>query len=148
MRKQIVYMAGSGHSGSTLLGMMLGKHPEISDLGEANRLYISARAKKSIKPHLCGCGKSVKECYFWLKVTRELQKMYPSNSPFRLENFITCDPKNLTCLSEDDEEYLSRNVVPNNYMPRVNHIAMVVGSKQVLRLLTLLSKDVRANRLL
>jgi sulfotransferase family protein len=55
----LLYISSSGHSGSTLLDVLLGNHPSISSLGEVNRLSISPYTR------ICACGTVVARCTFW-----------------------------------------------------------------------------------
>ena len=63
----MVYITARGHSGSTLLEMMLGAHPALASLGELKALA----AKKS---NACRCGApSVLDCPFWKEVDARMQ---------------------------------------------------------------------------
>jgi hypothetical protein len=74
---RVIYIAGTSHSGSTLLDLMLNAHPEIIASGEVLKLnrQLSQRTsrKRSLAP--CSCGApTLWECPFWSKVdarTRE-----------------------------------------------------------------------------
>lgn len=58
----IVYVAGSGRSGSTLLDVLLNGHPDIVGLGEVHRLSLDPE-------HLaCGDGHPVNKSPFWHEV--------------------------------------------------------------------------------
>lgn len=62
-----IFILGNGRSGSSMLGMMLGAHPMINNIGEAYHLdkaFVSPAKKKIIKKEgLCGvCGK---DCCYW-----------------------------------------------------------------------------------
>lgn len=62
-----IFILGNGRSGSSMLGMILGSHPMITNIGEAYNLddsFISKEKKEIIKKQgLCGvCGK---KCGFW-----------------------------------------------------------------------------------
>jgi len=57
----VIYILSTGRSGSTILDLLLGMHPAIWTLGEAQMLPSEVR--ENLKP--CGCGKPVNECYFW-----------------------------------------------------------------------------------
>jgi hypothetical protein len=60
-RPTIIYIAGYGRSGSTLLDIILGAHPEATSLGEVGRLwelYYSDREP-------CSCGLKYCDCPFW-----------------------------------------------------------------------------------
>jgi hypothetical protein len=90
-RIPVVYVAGSGHTGSTLLALLLDSHPEICCVGET-----------SIKPPIvkrgggatqsCSCGVPVAQCPFWTRIFEhvrqrgyELGATYWSND-YRLRN--------------------------------------------------------------
>lgn len=57
----------AGHSGSTLLNLMLGGHPEAVPLGEITHL-----PKNLALNTLCQCGAPVRECGFWAEVLGRL----------------------------------------------------------------------------
>lgn len=61
---QLVYISGPGHSGSTLIDLLLNNSPEVQSLGEFHRLNLYAR--ENIEP--CTCGAKVAECPFWLSI--------------------------------------------------------------------------------
>lgn len=66
-RIKVLYIAGSGRSGSTLLERILGQFPALASIGELRHLWL-------LKPDqgvLCGCGAPVKECAFWNAVLSE-----------------------------------------------------------------------------
>lgn len=60
MKPVVFYIASSGHSGSTLLDMLLGGHPQASSVGEFHRLTLYARENE-----LCTCGVPIPDCDFW-----------------------------------------------------------------------------------
>jgi len=60
---RVVYLAGSGHSGSTLLDMILSAHSKIFGIGE---LYTLTMNRDFIP--VCTCGDSFNECPFWSSV--------------------------------------------------------------------------------
>ena len=45
----VVFVAGAGHSGSTLLGLALGAHPEIFYAGEANKSQLLSDANAPLR---------------------------------------------------------------------------------------------------
>lgn len=67
----LVYIMGHGYSGSTLLTVLLGAHPQIATIGE---LGIAEHAKQQTTPEqfLCSCRAPVRECEFWRRVRREM----------------------------------------------------------------------------
>lgn len=61
---RVVYIAGVGRSGSTVLDSVLGNHPQIQSVGELLRLSSDAW----IHNFYCSCGKRSDECPFWSAV--------------------------------------------------------------------------------
>ena len=63
----LVYIAGYGRSGSTLLDIVLGNHPEVVSLGEAGEFWGAYHATSS----RCSCNRRYQECSFWSRVGSE-----------------------------------------------------------------------------
>jgi hypothetical protein len=61
---RVLFIGGSGRSGSTLLDLILGQVPGAWPVGELS--YIWLRGLK--ENELCGCGRSFRECPFWMEV--------------------------------------------------------------------------------
>jgi hypothetical protein len=62
-----VYVAGSGHTGSTLLALLLDSHPEIACVGETS-VKPKIRRKGGQARQRCSCGAKVGDCAFWTRV--------------------------------------------------------------------------------
>lgn len=60
----IIYIAGSGRSGSTLLERTLGEMPGFVNVGE----LIDLPRRTVSKGERCGCGSAFAECPFWSRV--------------------------------------------------------------------------------
>lgn len=60
----VVYVAGVGRSGSTLLDLILGNHPEVESVGELAKVVGSAWVRREY----CACGERGPECPFWTQV--------------------------------------------------------------------------------
>ncbi len=143
-KAQLVYISGSGHSGSTLLNFLLGGHGKISALGEAHRIYLSAN--KSSKPHLCYCGKPVSDCLFWSSVSQELQKIIKGMPKDILKNLITTNPQNLDIR---DEIFLLKEPKPvssANYRLSNNRLTMLMGSRLLWETFSIISYEVKMNK--
>ena len=67
----IIYITGCGRSGSTLIDIILGNHPEIESLGELSNLISSGW----IKHEYCGCGKRGNNCPFWFDIRMTWNKL-------------------------------------------------------------------------
>ena len=62
MRK-IAYILSFGHSGSTLLSLILEQHKQTVSIGEFNN--FSKKLSKLPNDRLCSCGESVASCLLW-----------------------------------------------------------------------------------
>jgi hypothetical protein len=60
----VLYIGGSGRSGSTLLDRMLGQVPGMWSTGELARVWDSGARDNQ----LCGCGEPFLSCPFWVRV--------------------------------------------------------------------------------
>lgn len=67
-RIPLVYLLAASHSGSTLLAMLLGAHPEICSVGELKLTSLG-----DIRHYRCGCGELITGCPFWSAVAARLR---------------------------------------------------------------------------
>lgn len=70
-RIRVLFVAGTGRSGSTLVSNLLGSAPGIVSLGELRYLWERGLHERS----RCGCGLPVPECPFWRDV---IERAYPT----------------------------------------------------------------------
>jgi hypothetical protein len=73
---KIIYILGGGHSGSTLLDLILGSTPQSFSVGELMYVdfykgYKTAKSFRLVKGRLCTCGDHFDECAFWSNVKFE-----------------------------------------------------------------------------
>jgi hypothetical protein len=61
---RVVYIGGTGRSGSTLLARLLSGVPGVVAVGELR--YVLERGMT--QDHLCGCGRPFRACPFWAEV--------------------------------------------------------------------------------
>lgn len=61
---EVVYIAGIGRNGGTLLDRILGQVPYYFSLGEFKFVWL----KGVLRNELCNCGKPFRECPFWKEV--------------------------------------------------------------------------------
>ncbi len=66
-RTKVLYVAGFGRSGSTILSNSLGQIEGFFSAGELNFLW----KHNVIENRLCGCGKPFRECPIWIRVMDE-----------------------------------------------------------------------------
>lgn len=71
LKPSIVFIAGLGHSGSTLLNFLLGSHPKIAGLGEIGKILLPGSQKLYMERYIigekypCSCGKMPSDCPLW-----------------------------------------------------------------------------------
>src|SRR5690606_31136679 len=71
MRQKVVYIVGAGHSGSTLLDLILGTHSRIESVGEIKRLE---RLYSGGKGSGCTCGEPFTACAYWRAIGDRLRE--------------------------------------------------------------------------
>jgi hypothetical protein len=59
----VLYIAGDGRSGSTLLATILGNHEGFFPVGEIRAVWQALQ-----RDELCGCGEPFSNCEFWRRV--------------------------------------------------------------------------------
>jgi hypothetical protein len=64
----LIYIAGWGRSGSTLLAALLARRVGGSAVGELSRVWELYR-----RNWRCGCGEPLRECGFWSRVFQEVE---------------------------------------------------------------------------
>jgi hypothetical protein len=74
---RILYIAGSGRSGTTIMARLLGELEGFVNVGEAARYLFDANLRARNAP--CGCGDAVSDCAFW----REIIGAIPPELPHR-----------------------------------------------------------------
>lgn len=60
---QLVYILAASHSGSTLLAMLTGSHPQAYTVGELKATHLDDPDR-----YLCSCGEKIRNCGFWANV--------------------------------------------------------------------------------
>lgn len=82
----LLVVASAGHSGSTLLDLLLGNHSEVCSAGEMNRLTLHAADR------VCACGATVTQCPHWNGVRAEITKQWNRQSLIRWDECHTDIP--------------------------------------------------------
>jgi len=67
---KVLYIAGMGRSGSTLLARLLGELDGVLNVGEAARYLFNTTMMSRDLP--CGCGSKVSECAFWKDIVPKI----------------------------------------------------------------------------
>lgn len=63
----VLFVAGLGRSGSTLLGRILGSQPACVDIGELGHMWKAGL----VEDRECSCGEPFSRCGFWQKIGQE-----------------------------------------------------------------------------
>jgi len=66
---RLIYILAASHSGSTLLAMLLGAHPDVCTIGEIKATYLGAPEQ-----YRCSCRRKIKKCPFWNGISDEMAK--------------------------------------------------------------------------
>ncbi|MDH3514698.1 MAG: sulfotransferase [Gammaproteobacteria bacterium] len=69
LRVSLVYILAASHSGSTLLAMLLGAHPDICTVGE---LKITSLGDP--ENYRCSCQRLIRQCPFWTAVQNDMRQ--------------------------------------------------------------------------
>ncbi len=70
---EVAYIVGLGHSGSTILDLILGSHSQIESVGELINLREEVTAKGP-RSGLCTCGKPYRECKYWASILNDYEQ--------------------------------------------------------------------------
>lgn len=80
MKHRVIFIAGQGHIGSTLLDLFLSTHPSCVGLGELTNLLHEYDLWKARIPDLhCSCGSLILKCSFWQSLLPALEES--ANAP-------------------------------------------------------------------
>lgn len=66
---KVAFIMAASHSGSTLLAMLLGSHPQATTIGDT----AGTAHRKNIN-YLCSCGRQANACSFWLEVKERMSR--------------------------------------------------------------------------
>jgi hypothetical protein len=77
----LAYILAASHSGSTLLAMLLGAHPEVVTTGE-----LAPSGIDDLATYRCSCRALLRDCPFWARVAGE---MASRGADFELIDFHT-----------------------------------------------------------
>ena len=82
MTTRVLYIAGTGRSGSTLLANILGEVDGVFAAGEVRFLWQRGLTER----RLCGCGVPVRECPVWSRVLAEAGHL---DEPARMDGVVS-----------------------------------------------------------
>ena len=88
---KIIYIAGLGRSGTTLLDRVLGQADNACSTGELKLLW----RRGCVKNQLCGCGKSFNTCMFWYSVMTQWH-MCTKRDKFCIEELVAAQQESIS----------------------------------------------------
>lgn len=90
---KLIYVIGSGRSGSTLLTRLLGNHSQIVDVGEIYNLknYFESAEEKT---RYCSCGELLNTCVYWKDIKQELKEILDEETPNLKDKYLPHFEKN------------------------------------------------------
>lgn len=66
---KIIFIAGLGHSGTTLIDLVLSNHTSIIGFGQIYTVYNELKNNTiKHKNRVCSCGKDITECDYWSRI--------------------------------------------------------------------------------
>lgn len=112
---RLIYILGGGHSGSTVLSMILGTAPPIFNAGEI-KFYGHHQDSESPRwqevGNICMCGQAAARCPFWREVIRlgpELESYYAQGAAGYLNLILQI--AGLKSSPEYDDARILRNIL-------------------------------------
>jgi hypothetical protein len=83
-RLRVGYLAGSGHTGSTLVALLMDTHPQVASIGET--AFTPPAQRRGDARQICSCGESYCTCPFWAEVFRAVNQDGFEFSPYHWSN--------------------------------------------------------------
>jgi hypothetical protein len=125
---EVVYVAGYGRSGSTLLDALLGNHPDVFGGGELTWLF-----QRTLDGCDCSCGVTLSECSLWREV---FKRVFSSMPGFDLKKAaaVTVRTETLTRWRRRDPQYGTLWAATFRAIAEASGRRMVVDSSKSCRL--------------
>ncbi|MCI0710617.1 MAG: sulfotransferase [Chloroflexi bacterium] len=79
---KVVYIAGYGRSGSTLLERILAQLDMFVSVGELRHMW----QRSVVENQLCGCNRPFGECPFWQPIMKEV---FTTSAPYSIEDILS-----------------------------------------------------------
>ena len=123
----LVIIASAGHSGSTLLDLLLGNQPTVSGAGEMNRLTLYAPDR------VCACGATVTNCSYWNQVRAVISKGRNSTALIRWDECHTdIPPQRPTVTVPGSLQASSGETVPDSLRGELIRAGLAISERAVL----------------
>jgi hypothetical protein len=131
--RNLVFISGLSHSGTTLLDLILGCNPKLVGLGEVARVIdrelISEDQFQNIN---CSCGEPMLDCPVWSKAIRNLESLNEKSFASRYQSIL-----------DTVGDLLGSDVTIVDSSKYLNYLKPIVGSKNISAKIIHIVKDVR-----
>jgi hypothetical protein len=132
--RSLVYIAGLGHSGSTLLDLIVGGHPRLVGLGEVKQVLQGDRLQRDrLQTEVCTCGRTMPECEFW---GRALEKVRSIGREDYVERY--------QALLEVFDGVFDPGIIPVDSSKSMPYLRMLVGVPELDLKVLYIIRDVRS----
>ena len=142
-KPQVVYIAGYGRSGSTLLDSLLGNHPQVFGAGEVNRVFRRLHLNEP-----CACGSTMRDCAFWTAVVDRISETLPEFDVAKAAE-VTLAAETLFSIRRSPSHYAEIWSAVLNAIGAVSQRSIIIDSSKNSRIahyrLSLLRKSVGAS---
>ncbi len=114
---KLLYILSAGHSGSTLLDILVGTIPGVFSTGEC--FYFPWQLHRDggvceLGQDICSCGKKFSECETWVKVVTTLSQKVGYN--------VYADPFRFKVRMFNNQAYLKKPTFLKDYFARVAYV--------------------------
>lgn len=122
--KKIIYIAGLGHSGSTILDMALGANPNIIGLGEIYAVFNSKNYKDLFENSTCSCGAKGADCSFWKEIRTLAESNFSTEEKYlqMLDIFSQQYGDEMILLDSSKNSYKYLNVINEKFDLRIIYL--------------------------
>jgi hypothetical protein len=109
---KILYVAGCGHSGTTLLDLLLSTHSSVCGLGEARMLVNDARRPEytaNANERNCSCGRTINRCPLWSRFLTHVEETPEADFGHRYSTLLSIvqDVTGPDTIVSDSSKYLN-----------------------------------------
>jgi len=132
--RPLVFIAGLGHSGSTVLDLIVGGQPRFVGLGEVKQVLQGDRLQRDrLQTEVCTCGRTMPECEFW---GRALERLRSDGGEGYIERYRT--------LLEVFDKVFGAEVVPVDSSKSMPYLRMLAGMPDLDVKVLYIIRDVRS----
>lgn len=110
-KRKVIFICGAGHSGSTLLGMILGSHSQCFYAGEAMKTSYLHRQEPPLRKRMCKfCGLG---CPIWSKIEpSNVENIYTQIMAISQKPIIVDSSKRIDWLQQKIAQVIANNLTP------------------------------------